>query len=334
MTIGLDMPAILWLAPLALMPLSVRLNRPVGYSSLAMLLNDPVSAAVDIGIRAAGAIAFLALLLGLGGLHLGARDIERIGQGAHIVLVIDRSSSMDDTFAGSRPTLEEASKSAEARRFLKAFVARREHDMFGVAAFSTAPVEVLPITAHKDAVLAAIDAINRPGLSETDIARGIALALSMHDSDNSSASRAIVLVSDGAGVIDRRIQEKLRVALRKRPISLYWVFLRTANSRGIFDVPDGGQRDTPQAYPERHLHRFFQDLKIPYRAFEAEKAEAVGEAIAAIGELERKPVIYAEHKPQRSLSRHAYLIAALALALLLAARLAEVQIAVPRGKKP
>jgi mxaC protein len=330
MALALTTPAVLWLAPLALLPFVVRLHVPQAYPSLALLTGDPLSMAIDFGLRLAGAVAILALLLGVGGLHLAGQTNQHIGSGAHIVLVIDRSSSMDDSFAGSRPTAQQASKSAEARRFLRSFVANAEHDMLGVAIFSTSPLQALPLTTHREAVLAAVDAIARPGLSETDIARGIAMALSMHDDDPSSASRAIILVSDGAGVIDRLVQEKLRAAFRKRPVHLYWVFLRTANAPGIFDPPAAGERDVPQVAPERHLHRFFQSLRIPYRAFEAERPEAIGDAIAEIGRLERHPIVYSERTPEQSLSRYAYAVAALALALLLAARMAEVRIVAGR----
>ncbi len=322
----LSTPAVLWLAPLALLPLAIRVQTPQAYPSLALLTGDPLSRGIDLALRLAGAIAIVALLLGIGGLQLAGQATEHIGHGAHIALVIDRSSSMDDSFAGSRPTAEQASKSAEARRFLKSFVSMGEHDMFGVVVFSTSPLEALPMTNHREAVLAAVDAIDRPGLSETNIARGIAMALSMHDADPSAASRAIILVSDGAGVIDRRVQETLRVAFRKRPVNLYWVFLRTANVRGIFDPPDPSERDIPQIFPERHLHLFFQSLRIPYRAFEAEKPEAMGDAIAEIGRLERRPIVYTERTPARSLSRLAYAVAAFSLGLLVAARLAEVRI--------
>lgn len=324
--LALTTPAVLWLAPLALLLLFVRTQSPQIYPSLALMARDPLSMIVDVVLRLVGAIAVLALLLGIGGLQIAGQSIEHIGRGAHIVFVIDRSSSMDDSFAGGRPSAEQTSKSAEAQRFLKSFVTMSEHDMFGVAVFSTSPLEALPMTDHREAVLAAIGAIDRPGLSETDIARGIAMALSMHEADPSPSSRAIILVSDGAGVIDRRVQETLRVSFRKRPVNLYWVFLRTANVRGIFDEPDGSQRDTPQVYPERHLHLFFQSLRIPYRAFEAERPEALGDAIAEIGRLERRPVIYRERTPARPLSRFAYAIATFALTLLVAARLAEVRI--------
>ena len=54
--------------------------------------------------------------------------------------------------------------------------------------------------------------------------------------------------------------------------------------------------------PERHLNLFFQSLKIPYQAFEAENPAAVGEAIAAIDKLERSPIRYYERIPQKDLS--------------------------------
>jgi mxaC protein len=326
MTLALTSPAVIWLAPLALLPIVLRMQRPENYPSLEDIAPDTMSLAAEWVLKGAGSLAILGLVLGIGGLHSPARSIERIGTGAHIALVIDRSGSMDDTFGGGQATAEEASKSAAASKFLKEFVSSREHDQFGVAVFSTAPIHVLPITGQRDAVLAAISAIDRPGLTETDIARGIAMALSTHEADPSPASRAIILVSDGAGVIDRRVQEKLRVAFAKRPMSLYWVFLRTAKGPGIFDAPPPGERDTPQIFPERHLHLFFQSLNIPYRAFEAGKPEAVLAAIGEIDTLERKPIVYAERLPGRDLSSAAYAAAIVALALLVLAKLVEVRI--------
>ncbi len=80
----------------------------------------PVVASPSIGAcRVAGVIAILGLILGLGGVQRLGQTIERLGEGAHIVLLIDRSSSMDNTFAGSEPTEGEASKSANARRLLQ-----------------------------------------------------------------------------------------------------------------------------------------------------------------------------------------------------------------------
>ncbi len=326
MNLALDTPMVLVLLPLALLPLIFAVQRSQGYPSLAAIERDPLSRAVDVGLHLLGAVAIGALIAAIGGVHLTGQTIERVGEGAHVVLLLDRSRSMDDTFAGRPPGDGEASKAAAARRLLRDFIDRRPHDRFGVTAFSTLPMYVLPITSHKDAVLAAVEAITRPGLAYTNVGLGLSLALSMHEQDPTAASRAILLVSDGAAVIDRRVQERLRAQIAKRPVNLYWLYLRTAGAPGIFDTPAPDVPDTPQALPERHLNLFFHTLKVPYRAFEAENPKAVADAIAEIDKLERNPIRYQERIPEKDLSWLAYAIATATLALLLFAKLAEVRL--------
>lgn len=327
MSISFSEPTLLLLLPLALVPLLLSGQRAQSYPSIDAIEADPVSIAVDWLLRLAGATAIAALVLGIAGIHRVGRTIERTGEGAHIVLLIDRSSSMDNTFAGHAPEGGEESKSAAARRLLKDFIRERDHDLVGVAAFSTSPMHVLPMTEHKEAVMAAVDAMDRPGLAFTNVGRGLALALDMQEADTSPAARVIVLVSDGAAVIDRKIQEKLRADFARRPINLYWLFLRTEGTPGIATVPAPGEPDTPQTMPERHLDKFFRSLAVPYRAFEAESPDAVRDAILEIGKLERSPITYFERIPQDDLRDSAFLAACAAMLVLLAARLAEIRLA-------
>lgn len=331
MNLALSVPSLLFLLPLALLPLALSTQRPQSYPSIEGIEADPLSIAIEWMLRIAGAIAIAALIVGIGGLHRLGRTIEKNGEGARIVLLIDRSSSMDNTFAGRAPEGGEESKSAAARRLLKDFIVRREHDLVGVSAFSTSPMHILPMTEHKGAVLAAVDAMDRPGLAFTNVGRGIALALDMHEADTSPAARVIVLVSDGAAVIDRKVQDKLRAAFARRPINLYWLFLRTAGTPGISTVPAPGEEDTPQAMPERHLDKFFKSLGITYLAFEAENPESVADSIAEISKLERSPITYFERIPHQDLKGRAFAVALAALLVLLAAKLAEVRL-VPAGE--
>ena len=314
-------PLGLYLLPLMLIPLFLAVQAQEGYPSLAGLPADRLSQAVTWAMRLAGVVAIAGLILGLSGIALRERTFERFGQGAHIVLLIDRSSSMNDTFAGRQPSGAEESKSSAAKRLLKDFVLERKHDRFGVAAFSTAPIHVVPITDHKSIVLNAIDAIDRPGLAFTDVGRGLGMSLSMIDEDVLPGSRAIVLVSDGVAVIGRRIQESLRTEFARRPVHLYFLYLRTEGSNSMFATPPPGSEDTPQALPERHLNKFFESLRVPYHAYEAENADAVKSAIADIGKLEQTPIVYVERIPQYDLSRWAYAFALLGLLLLLAGKL-------------
>ena len=329
MNLALTAPAVLFLLPLALLPLLLSPQRSQSYPSTDGIEADPLSVGIDWALRLSGVVALTALILGIGGLHRLGRTIEKTGEGAHIVLLIDRSSSMDNTFAGRAPEGGEESKSAAARRLLKAFILGRDHDLVGVAAFSTSPMHVLPMTEHKEAVTAAVDAMDRPGLAFTNVGRGLALALDMQEADTSPAARVIVLVSDGAAVIDRKVQETLRAAFARRPINLYWLFLRTEGTPGISTEPGPGEEDTPQAMPERHLDRFFKSLGITYRAFEAENPEAVGHAIAEIAKLEQSPITYTERIPHEDLKPRVFAVALAALLVLLAARLAEVRLVPP-----
>lgn len=324
---AVDHPAVLLLLPLALLPFATTLLAVSGLSSLAVVPDDALSRTVGWALRAAGAVAIGAVVLGLAGLHSLEQMMARQGRGAHIVLVIDRSSSMDNTFANRLPDGEEESKSAAARRLISDFVARRPHDRIGIAAFSTSPMIVLPLTDHQDAVQAAVAAIDRPGLTYTDVGRGVLLAMSMVDESTSEASRAVVLVSDGAAVIDRKVQAALRESAARNPVNLYWLFLRTKGSNGIFEPPPQGEVDTPQTNPERHLHLFLSTLGIPYHAFEVTSPQAVEQAITEIDKQEQRPLSYFERIPRRDRSDLAYAIAEAAVLLLILAKLAERSLA-------
>jgi mxaC protein len=329
LNLSVTRPMWLWLLALAMAPWlhSARLRSP--WPWLGTVPADRASSILDLALRALASLCIGALVLAGAGLHHGGEAIERISRGAHIALVIDRSSSMNETFAGRAPNGDEESKAAAAKHLLKDFVGRRAHDRIGLVAFSTAPMFVLPLTEHQDAVRAAIDAIDRPGLAYTDVARGLAMALSMFDNGDTLASHVVVLVSDGAAVIDRRVQEQLRSEIAAHPVRLYWLFLRTQNGLGIFDQPDGSVADIPQEMPERHLNLYFASLGVPYRAFEAADAEELARAIDEIDRTESAPIRYSERAPQHDLAPLLFALAAFGTALLCVAKLAEVRIDLP-----
>lgn len=319
---GVASPLALLFLPLALAPFAFSALRPAKLASLDAAPPDAVSSLVAFCLRAASVIAIGATALAAASPYREGRIVHRTGEGAEVAILIDRSASMNETFAGRQPSGEEESKAAAAKHILDGFIGRRAHDLFGVAAFSTSPMLVMPMTDHREAVRAAIAAIDRPGLGYTNIGRGLAMALSMFGAGGEARSRVILLVSDGAAVIDPRIQDELRADFRKLEPNLYWLFLRTAGAKGISDRPEAGE-DTPQAMPERHLDLFFKSLRIDYRAFEAEGPAAVEEAIGEIDRLERHPIRYAERIPREDLTGLSLAVAAVATLLLLAAKCAE-----------
>lgn len=299
--------------------------RATPYPWLDILPADPLSQMLALLIRLLKMAAFGTLILGLSGLYVKEQTVERIGHGAHIVMLLDRSNSMDNSFAGRAPSGNEESKASAARRLLTQFVDQRPQDLIGVAAYSTSPLFVMPLTENRTAVHAAIDATATPALAYTNISKGLGLSLSFFEESPISGSRIVLLVSDGAAAIDRDSETALRLAFKRLQVRLYWLFLRTENSPGIFAEPDDPRDDNAQAMPELYLHRFFSSLGIPYRAYEAENPEAMQKAITDIDRLEQLPLHFQESVPKKDLSGICYGWAMALLALLLGLKLCEAR---------
>jgi len=234
---------------------------------------------------------------------------------------------MNGGFARHSAETDTESKAQAAKRLLQGFADSRPHDRIGVVGFSTMPMLVTPLTDRPQAVQAAIGAIDRPGLAYTDVGRGLAMALALFGNDADAAtSRVVMLISDGAALVDRKVQEQLRADVAERPVQIYWLFLRSEGSPGIYDVPEDSRLDTPQSMPERHLDLFFKSLNVPYRAFEATSAEDVARAIEEVGREQQKPIRYMEPLPRVELHGWTLALACLCLVGLIAAKVLEVQV--------
>ncbi|MDD4905013.1 MAG: VWA domain-containing protein [Methylobacter tundripaludum] len=310
---------------LTLLPLfnSGMRTSPAPWTSL--IPADTLSVFIVCCLRLCAVAAIAGLVLGIAGLHRTEQSRERIGHGAHIVLLLDRSSSMDNTFAGRAANGVEESKATAARRLLTDFVKQRQTDLIGVAEYSTSPLFVMPLTENKNAVQAAIAATATPALGFTHISKGLGMAISFFEQQPVTGSRIVLLVSDGAAAIDHDSEQKLRLWFKQQQVRLYWIFLRTAGSPGIFDQPEDSRDDNAQAMPERYLHQFFLGLGSPYQAYEAESPDALKQAIADINQLENLPMHYVERIPKQDLSAVCYSVAAFLLLVLLGVKFCEVK---------
>lgn len=137
----------------------------------------------------------------------------------------------------------------------------------------------------------------------------------------------MLLVSDGAAVIDPDSEAALRVLFQQQQVRLYWLFLRTDNSPGLFTEPDDPRDDNAQAMPERYLHRFFSSLDIPYHPYEAENPDAMQKAIADIDHLENLPLHYQQAIPKQDLSGLFYQWACVLITLLVGMKMCEARMA-------
>ena len=341
-----DMPWLLALLPLALLPLRSQPGTAVANTWLVAQPRDLASSLLGFALRAAAVLAIAGALVGMAGPHQPELQVERQGQGAEIVLVLDRSRSMDQGFAGARPagprpkgTGAEAidyyssqapgrlrnSKGKVARQLLSDFAAKRTSDRFGMIVFSTLPIRVLEFTQKEEVIQAAIAAGNiGRGLSETNIGLALESALSSFDERPYTGSRIVMLVSDGGDRLDDDTRERIAYQARRQRVAIYWLYLRSGNSPGL-KLETGEAPENADTVPEYLLHRFFESMGTPYRAYEASNSDALQQAIEAVNQLENLPITYLDSVPRRDLSPLFFGAALAAVLLLLGASLREIR---------
>ncbi|MFM2007880.1 MAG: hypothetical protein RLZZ09_3535 [Pseudomonadota bacterium] len=323
MNIGFLQPWALLLLGFSMLPWFRQGQTALAYSSLSQVPSDPLSEWIDRGLKLIACGTFICLAIGISGPYLREQWVDRIGTGAHIALLLDRSSSMNENFTGQYLGAKATeSKSAMARKLLSEFVERRQHDLFGMVAFAAAPIYVLPLTEDREAVQAAIAAAGGRGHGVTNIAPGLAMALDFFAGKPREGSRIILLVSDGAARIDEETRDRLRQTFQETDTTLYWIYLRNPSSAPLTEKPANPNETTT---PEYFLNEFFESLEVPYRAFEAENPNAMEKAIAEVERLETLPLPYREKLPRKDLSDRFFATALGLMMLLLGARALEVK---------
>jgi mxaC protein len=317
-------PWALLLLPLALLPLLRRRRDTLMFSHVPWLPADAVGRMAGFLWRALAVLAILGTVLALARPGRSETQVLRTGRGAEILVLMDRSRSMDDRMLTSDwksldPVVVRAQswsrgeqKGKVARNLLSKFVAERPDDRFALMFFSANPIHVVPFTQHGEVIQAAITAggVGR-GLSDTDVGWALITAIKEFDRRPYSGSRIILLVSDGGAKLDEETQREIQAGMLKNRIALNWIYLRSVNG------PDFNHPREDDAMAEIVLHRFFQSLQTPYSAYQAQTPEDLAQAIAEVGKLQNFPLDFLERVPRQDYSRHCLALAALCCLMLL-----------------
>ena len=292
--IAFEYPPLLWLLPLTALPWLPARRPPLGrYPALALIAADRPSRWAGRVLRASASVAIAALVVALAAPRSPETAVDTVVQGAEIVVLLDRSLSMDQPFG--KPSnavldLTGTTKAQVSQRLIERFARQRGDDLFGLVLFSTLPLRVLPFTQRQDVIQGAIGATGTSrALGDTDVGLGLLAAASYFDGRPYSGSRVVVLVSDGGAQLDPVTRARISDTYLRNRIGLYWLYIRSRFGPGLSMA---GQADSSadEAIPERALHRFFSTLSTPYREYEAEDADALERAIADLGRLERAPL--------------------------------------------
>lgn len=317
-------PWVLWALPLALLPLLLERSHSKHYSWIGLLPPDPLSSIIGLLLKALAALSILFVILGLAGPHTLEQKALRTGIGAQIGLVLDRSASMDDAFVGDKDGHIGETKSVAAARIITNFIKGRRNDMMGVITFSNSAMYVLPLTENKEAVLSAVQATAGNSLFQTNIGGGLTSAVELFKDVPDSGSRAIILISDGAGRVSDMVQQKLRDWLQRYNIGLYWIVLRQPGGITIFDPKYTASGYDGHMPTEVLLYQYFQTLRTPFNAYEASDPKSLETAIADINSKEKKPIQYMEKIPGHDYTNVCYWIAIVMIAFLLAVKYLEI----------
>jgi mxaC protein len=324
-------PWLLLLLPLALLPLLRRRSDTLVYSYIAWLPDDRVGRIAGFLWRAFAVSAMAGIVVGLAGPGQAGTEQLRTGRGAEILLLMDRSASMDaniipkDVKAGGQFDSSRKTKSQIVRELLSEFVTRRPDDRFAFMAFSTSPMLVTPFTHNRSMIQAGLAAtgVGR-GLPDTHMGSALLAAIDAFEGRPYSGSRIVLLVSDGGAQLDEATRERVRAGLARAKVGLYWVYIRSNPNSPDLTRDDPGQ-GIYDSVDELALHDFFRTLPTPYRLYQTDDAEAMAAAMAEIDRQQNFPLTYAERVARIDHSAAFYAFALLCCAGLLACRALQLR---------
>jgi hypothetical protein len=309
-------PWALILLPIISVPFLLKSSQGQVYSWLSLVPQDRISSIAEMILKIITSLLITSIVIALASPRGPDQQIRKTGKGAQTVMVIDRSVSMDHPFSGDSTSGVAAEiKSAAARRLITKFIDSRPFDMMGVVGFTNSALYGVKITTNREAIHSAINAATSSAINQTNIGSGLTEAIGLFDNIENSGSRAIILLSDGAGKISPRVKNKIKKSLESRKLNLYWIVLREPDDISIFSENNGQFTEGSEPAPIA-LDKFFNSLQIKYKAYEADNPAALQSAIQDIDVREKKKIQYSISIPGHDYSVD-FIVIALFLSLLI-----------------
>lgn len=327
-------PELLWLLPVAILPLLSYGVKQFQYPSLADWPRDLGSLNLRWLIRALASCVIMCLVVASAGPFTDGGTESRVGMGAEIVVVLDRSGSMSEGLKGrdyNRQSAEAGesdahflSKIEAARAVLLKFMQQRPADTFGIVAFNAAPISVAPLGSDRALAEAALLSAQSQSTGFTALSRALALALDYFEGRPYTASRLILLVSDGDALVEPEDQAILKEAFVRQHAQMMWIYVRGEREQSILDTVIAGDneivtaQDTAYAIQQQtaSMHQVFSQLGMPYQAFEVDSEAGLHSAISAVSRATNQPTRYEYRLPRKSYANYFYAAAMVLMGLL------------------
>lgn len=336
-------PELLWLLVLALLPfISFGVMR-FDFPGLEDWPKDYYSLTIRWFIRGVASVGLASLIIAAAAPFSEGGTVTKIGEGAEIVVVLDRSGSMSEGIKGRDVNRQSAeagqtdehflSKIEAARSVLLKFMRQRPADTFGVVAFNAAPISVAPLSSDRDLAEAALLSAQSQSTGFTALSRALALALDYFEDRPLTATRLVLLVSDGDAIIEPEDQEILKQEFMRQRAQLMWIYVRGERELSILDSVIAGdneiitQQDRTYAALKQSapMHQVFAQLGMPYQAFEVDSEEGFQNAIAAVARATNKPTRYEFRLPRKDYAEYFYVVSMIAIGLLIYFKQLEIK---------
>lgn len=234
--------------------------------------------------------------------HEEIKKITTVQEGRELVVLIDTSSSMDET------TTEGGKKIDLAKTATANLVKNLPENRFALFSFADRSQLEWPFSfAEKlsglhDPILNRLEALKAHG--GTNIARSLLAALDHCDvlSNKGTKGKAIILVSDGISTIDEEEGEEIVSRSEEAGIKIYWVWVKSVERSESLNQHYSKQAESVEVVVEASGGKIFKTAP-----------EDIEEAISEIGRLETTPIVTVEEEATQVYHLRPFLLAALAL---------------------
>lgn len=310
-------PELLWLLPFCLLPLISYGVKQFSYPGLEDWPKDVVSNMLRWGVRVIAVLALASLVIAAAAPFSEGGTETKIGKGAEIVIVLDRSGSMAENLVKQDPTIRVRGKSRieASREVLLKFMEQRSADTFGLVAFNASPIAVAPLSADRDLARAALQSAESNSSGFTALNRALEMGLDYFKDRPYTATRLILLVSDGDTKIKPEDQIILKQAFQDYRAQLVWIYVHTGYDFSL-EFEEDSSKDDGAVDPNVALNQLFHSLGMPYQAFEVNSEAGLRRAVEEVSRTTNKPTRYQYRLPRQDYAVYFYLLSMILLAVL------------------
>ncbi|MDF1587724.1 MAG: VWA domain-containing protein [Gammaproteobacteria bacterium] len=307
---------LLWCGLLAVMPLLSYGVKQFNFPGLQDWPKDLLSDNLSWLVRALAATTVIALTIAAAAPFTEGGTETKIGNGAEIVMVLDRSGSMSENLVRQDPLIQKKSTTRiqASRDVLLKFLDQRQADTFGLVAFNASAIAVAPLSSDRELARAALKSAESYSSGNTALSQALEVGLNYFKDRPLTATRVLLLVSDGDAKIKTEEKDVLQQLFHQYQVQLMWIYVQDDDDH-FLDVADlsrmDGAIDTDVA-----LHQSFQSLGVPYSAFEVSSKPGLQRAIAEISRMTNQSTRYEFRLPRQDFASYFYWLALILLCLL------------------